>query len=90
MFRAIAKAYGHVGHFWAKAVALVAALIFGWFWGDIMAVMVAYTLFLSVTTDFGSIIIQNTGSHDTEKLLAQGKELGRAVPGARDVIDNQG
>jgi low affinity Fe/Cu permease len=88
VFRTISWAYGHPWHFWAKVVGAVVVLIIGWFWGDIQAVMLTYTTLLTVTTDLGTIVIQNTGSADTEKLMQQGSELGRAVPGARDVIQD--
>jgi hypothetical protein len=86
MFRKIAWAYGHVAHFWAKVIGAVVVTAYGWATGTWMETMVAYTMFLTVTTDLGTIVIQNTGSGDTERLLAQGSELGRAIPGARDVI----
>ena len=88
MFRTISWAYGHPAHFWIKVAGAGVVCLIGWFWGDVMAVMVAYTTFLTVTTDLGTIVIQNTGSADTEKLIRQGSELGRAVPGARDVIQD--
>lgn len=89
MFRAIAWAYGHVSHFWAKVIGAVVVCAFGLWWGDMMAVMVAYTLVLTIMTDLGTIVIQNTGSRDTEEIKAQVGELGRAVPGARDVIKEE-
>ena len=85
-FRDVAWAYGHVRHFWGKVVGAAVVLGIGWLMGELEAVMLAYTTFLTVTTDLGTIIVQNSGAADTEKLLAQSSELGRAVPGAADVI----
>lgn len=86
MFRTIAFAYGHPRHFWAKVAGAGVVCVGGLLWGDMMQVMVAYTMFLTVTTDLGTIVIQHAGAADTEAIKEQVADLGRAVPGARDVI----
>jgi len=85
-FRDVAWAYGHVRHFWGKLVGAVVVLGLGWLMGELEAVMLAYTTFLTVTTDLGTIVIQNSGSDDTCQIKQQLSELGRAVPGAEDII----
>ena len=85
-FRDVAWAYGHTRHFWGKVVTAVVVLGIGWLMGELEAVMLAYTTFLTVTTDLGTIIVQHSGTDDTEAIKAELSELGRAVPGARDVI----
>jgi hypothetical protein len=86
MFRAIAWAYGHPWHLWAKAIGAVAVTAYGWATGTWMETMVAYTMFLTVTTDLGTIVIKSAGDDDTNEIKEQVGELGRAIPGARDVI----
>ena len=54
--------------------------------GELETVMLAYTTFLTITTDLGTIVIQNSGSDDTCQIKEQLSELGRAVPGAEDII----
>ena len=85
-FRDVAWAYGHTRHFWAKVVGAVLVLGIGWLMGDLQTVMLAYTTFLTVTTDLGTIVIQHSGADDTCQIKEELSELGRAVPGARDVI----
>jgi low affinity Fe/Cu permease len=87
-FRDVAWAYGHTRHFWAKVVGAVVVLGIGWLMGELEAVMLAYTTFLTVTTDLGTIIVQNSGADDTCQIKEQLSELGRAVPGAEDVIQD--
>jgi low affinity Fe/Cu permease len=86
MFRSIAWAYGHPWHLWAKVIGAVVVTAYGWATGTWMETMVAYTMFLTVTTDLGTIVIQHAGEQDTHEIKAQVSELGRAMPGARDVI----
>ena len=85
-FRDVAWAYGHTRHFWLKVAGAVVVLGIGWLMGELEAVMLAYTTFLTVTTDLGTIVIQNSGSDDTCQIKQQLSELGRAVPGAEDII----
>jgi low affinity Fe/Cu permease len=89
-FRDVATAYGHVRHFWLKVVGAVLVLLAGWLLGDIQTTMLAYTTFLTVTTDLGTIIVQHSGADDTCQIKQQLSELGRAVPGAEDVIPDEG
>jgi hypothetical protein len=60
--------------------------------GQMMETMVAYTMFLTITTDLGTIVIVNAGEveteareKDTRDIKDEVKEIARAVPGAKDV-----
>jgi hypothetical protein len=89
MFRAISKAAGHPIHFWAKWVGFFAFMAAGWWMGDLMAYMVVWTTLLTQTTDSQTIVTLYTGNQDTCEIKAQMKELGRAVPGAREMIHDE-
>lgn len=87
MFRLAARFTGHPGHFYGKLTGAVLVLGLGWWVGKMELFMLGWTTFLTVTTDLQCIVIQHGSDEDTGKIMAQVKELGRAVPGAREVIE---
>jgi low affinity Fe/Cu permease len=86
MFGRVAWAVGHQAHFWVKLAGGVVVLLAGWLMGQLELFMLSYTTLLTITTDLQTIVIQNSGDRDTAEVKAALKELGRAVPGARDMI----
>jgi low affinity Fe/Cu permease len=77
---------GRGWYFALYAIGTVLVLAGGLMWGPFMAWMVGWTTALTVTTQLQTILIQNTQNSDTSDMKDELKELGRAVPGAKDVI----
>jgi low affinity Fe/Cu permease len=86
VFHLAAKLTGHPWHFWGKAAGAVLVFAIGWLMDQLEFVMLLWTTLLTITTDLQTIVIQHSGDEDTASIKAELSELGRAVPGARDVI----
>jgi low affinity Fe/Cu permease len=77
------------GQGWYFALYLVGSALVvagGILLGPFMEWMLGWTTLLTVTTQLQAILLQNTQNFDTGDMKAELSELGRAVPGARDVI----
>lgn len=85
VFKWIAHAYGHHAHFWIKVIGAVIVGATGYMVDRMSDFMLAYTTFLTVMTDLGTIVIQNSGEGDTRDIKDEVKEIARAVPGAKVV-----
>lgn len=86
MFRLAARLVGHEWHFYGKLTGAVLALTIGWLAGQLEFAMLLWTTLLTITTDLQTIVIAHSGEQDTCAIKAELSELGRAVPGAKDVI----
>jgi low affinity Fe/Cu permease len=87
MFRLAARFTGHPGHFYGKLTGAAVVLGLGWWLGKLELYMLTWTTLLTITTDLQTIVLQHAGDEDTSEIKAQVKELGRAMPGAREVIE---
>jgi hypothetical protein len=86
VFRLAAQLVGHEWHFYGKALGAVLAMGIGWAAGQLEFAMLLWTTLLTITTDLQTIVIAHSGEQDTCAIKAELSELGRAVPGARDLI----
>jgi low affinity Fe/Cu permease len=90
VFEAIAQwcatVTGSAWYFALFVVGTVACLCVGWWRKQLSFWMLVWTTALTVTTQLQTVLIQNTQNRDTEEMKSQLEELGRATPGAKDVI----
>ena len=77
-------------YFALYAVGTVVVVAGGLLTGRFLDWMVGWTTALTVSTQLQAILLQSTQNRDTREIKAELKELGRAVPGARDVIPDNG
>jgi low affinity Fe/Cu permease len=80
---------GRGWYFMLYVVGTVVVLGIGWWRGNVMDTMIVWTAALTVTTQLQTVLLQNSGTRDTCEIKAQLKELGRATPGAEDVIEEK-
>lgn len=79
------------GWYFAVYVAgTVVVVVGGVLTGGLSDWLLGWTTTLTVSTQLQAILLQSTQNRDTREIKAELKELGRAVPGARDVIPEEG
>jgi low affinity Fe/Cu permease len=86
---------GHGWYFMLYVVGSFVAMAVGWARGAVMDTFIVWTALLTVTTQLQTILIQRVTNQeqaaDKERQIKQEeqlKELGRAVPGAAEVIED--
>lgn len=89
-FAAWCSEWTGAGWYFALYVAATVVVVAGGLLtGRFLDWMVGLTTGLTVTTQLQAILLQNSQNRDTRDVKAQLKELGQAMPGARDVIPEE-